>query len=245
MSHKPRSRYSSPEHEWSCTVGQLLAHKVRDGGNTWVACTHCDLWDEADLPRLIFTYNPMLCLWDRHPVCKVCGRGRAIIYAARAKGDEPIPLACVNPLEMFQHHERWQRASKQPWGDGAPPSTRRFDEFSQVTGGPNFDPPRDIARRERLPIGSLHSRDFASMPTQVPLARATVDENGDVWFCCTKCPRTEKRALADLKTEFTPETGLVSVLNWVQKDCPRYQLDPWGNRHCGLRYRDLAGAKPT
>ena len=93
-----------------------------------------------------------------------------------------------------------------------------------------------------LPIGSLHSRDFAPMRTQVPLSALKADAQGYVRFDCKLCQRTGQIPLADLTARFRPTEGLVNILNAVlPEDCPKSKPDPSGMRPCGFRYRDIGG----
>lgn len=94
-----------------------------------------------------------------------------------------------------------------------------------------------------LPIGSLHSRDFADdLRTQRTLAELPADERGYVRLACLHCPRVGKISLAKLQERFAPTAGLNNILHAIMpKDCPKSERDAWGIIRCGFCYRDLGG----
>jgi len=93
---------------------------------------------------------------------------------------------------------------------------------------------------ERTPIGHMHVRDFAPLREQRPLSELTADEGGYVRFVCRSCPRTGKVKLEALRARFSPDAGLVNILNTLlPADCPEAKPNPWGIRACRFSYRDL------
>jgi hypothetical protein len=111
--------------------------------------------------------------------------------------------------------------------------------FQMVAGAYEFCFCSDMPD-ERTPIGHMHARDFAPMRTQVPLSDLRADEAGWVRFTCKRCPRTGKVRLEALKARFSPDEGLVDILNMLlPADCPHAEPNAWDIRSCGWRYRDL------
>lgn len=94
----------------------------------------------------------------------------------------------------------------------------------------------------RTPYGGMHSRDFSTYRQQRTLGEAPVDGRGDVRFACTRCPRTGKVAMAELRARFSPQAGLVNILNaLLPADCGKSKRTPGGHVECGYYYRDLGG----
>ena len=90
------------------------------------------------------------------------------------------------------------------------------------------------------PHEPIHARDFAPLRQQRPLTDLTADETGSVRLSCSRCPRQETVALLELHQRFSPQAGLVDVLNALAAGyCAKARSDASGTRHCGLCYRDL------
>ena len=95
---------------------------------------------------------------------------------------------------------------------------------------------------QRTPLGGTHANDWRPVREQVPLAELPADARGFVRFDCKACPRTHKIAMADLRARFSPDAGLVNILNAIRpKDCPHAGFDAFGHNRCGIYYRALGG----
>jgi hypothetical protein len=101
--------------QWSSNVGFLLAHKVADGGNVWVSCTRCKVWEPIDLPALVIKRNPLFSLWNRRPRCPGC-REPLSLHAHHAPGARVIPLLTDDPRQTDDLHRAWERERRRMIG---------------------------------------------------------------------------------------------------------------------------------
>lgn len=93
---------------WSVNASMLLAHKLKDGGETYVSCTTCKLWQPVDLARLIIERGALVSLWNRRPTCTGCGN-RLTFMATWAPGHRVIPLITDDPHQTDDLHRAWLR----------------------------------------------------------------------------------------------------------------------------------------
>lgn len=106
---------------WSANVGYLLAHKVAEGGDCWVHCSRCKLWEPVDLAKLVIKRGPLFSLWNRRPTCPKCKNHRVSFHAHHAPGARVIPLLTDDPHYTDDLHRAYEVDRRRRLGIRIPP----------------------------------------------------------------------------------------------------------------------------